>query len=266
MQRDHYTHANREAWNETAPRHAATQLDALHRAFAEPGYSRLDPTFTALLQRLGLQGRAVAQLACNNGRELLSVLNLGAAQGTGFDIAGAFLEQGRALARTAGLTERTEWVEGDLYHIPAHFDGRFDLVFVTIGALGWLPDLEAFYAVVARLLRPGGHFVAYEMHPLLDMCEAYDDQDPPRLFHSYFRRDPYVENDGLDYYSGERYDGKTSYWFHHTLADIIGGALRAGLVLEAFDEYPHDVSDVFASFAGRRVQLPLSYSLVARRA
>ncbi len=41
----------------------------------------------AELKSLDLQGKTIAQFACNNGRELLSAVQLGAAYGVGFYIA-----------------------------------------------------------------------------------------------------------------------------------------------------------------------------------
>ena len=46
------------------------------------------------------------------------------------------------------------------------------LFIVTIGVLGWLPDLDAFFGIVSRLLRTDGQLFIYEMHPILDMFDA----------------------------------------------------------------------------------------------
>ena len=68
------------------------------RASARPGYNRLDETLTARLRALGLEGKSVIQLCCNNGREILSVKNLGAARCVGVDQSAPFLEQAAELA------------------------------------------------------------------------------------------------------------------------------------------------------------------------
>jgi hypothetical protein len=41
--------------------------------------------------------------------------------------------------------------------------------------------------------------------------------------------------------------------------------LKAGLRLESFEEYGHDVSSVFAHFAKLQIRPPLAYTLVARK-
>ncbi len=263
MQTEDYTGANRKAWNTSAAIHAGSQMETLLRGFRQPGYSCLDAIATGLLRDLGLAGRNVAQLCCNNGRELLSIRNLGAADCVGFDIADEFIAQARQLA-AAGNTP-CEFVRSDVYAIPARYDQRFDLVFISIGALGWLPDLPGFLGVVDRLLRPGGALLIYEMHPILDMFNEEDSADPPPLRHSYFRTEPYVESDGLDYYTGTIYDSGPTYWFHHGLAEVVQGVLDVGLILRHLREYGHDISSTFAHFEALAVKPPLCYTLLAEK-
>lgn len=260
MDRDDAVETNRAMWNETAALHEESQLGRLLEAFRDPAFLSLDAHERAVLEELGVAGEAVAQLACNNGRELLSVERLGAGRCVGFDLSDAFIAQARALAAAAG--SRAEFVRSDVYEIPAAYDGAFGLVTVTVGALGWLPDLPAWYGVVRRLLRPGGRLFVYEMHPVLDMFDAEAGLEPR---HSYFRTEPYRDEGAADYYEPERTVAAPSYWFHHTLGDVIGGALRAGLELLRFEEHPHDVSNVYRAFQDGPVVPPMSYTLVARR-
>ncbi len=95
MKRKNFTDANREAWDEAAPLHRGQNMESLLAAFRTPGYSCLDEIETERIQALGVAGKDVAQLCCNNGRELLSVKNMGAARCVGFDGAKGFIEQAR---------------------------------------------------------------------------------------------------------------------------------------------------------------------------
>src|SRR3546814_2111525 len=83
MEAQDYIEANRQSWDEAAPVHAEQKLADLLAGFAKPGYSCLDEIETAILEKIGVEGKAVAQLCCNNGREVLSVVNMGAARGVG---------------------------------------------------------------------------------------------------------------------------------------------------------------------------------------
>src|SRR3546814_7242762 len=75
--------------------------------------------------------------------DLLSVKNLGAASVTGFDFAAAFLDQARELAAAGGL--EATFVQSAIARIPEDHNRRFDLALVTIGVLGWMPDLPEFF-------------------------------------------------------------------------------------------------------------------------
>lgn len=265
MSGDPYREANRKAWNQTAPYHRAdAQYARLLAGFRDPGFSCLDAVATDLLQGIGVVGKDVAQLCCNNGRELISVERLGAARCVGFDAASAFLEQARELAAVAGAA--CDFVETDVYEIPARFDGAFDLVYITVGVVGWMPDLDGFFRVAGRLLRPGGRFFAYEQHPILDMFEPERDGDPHEPVVSYFETEALGEDASLDYYGNAQYAAETSYWFVHPLGDVVTACLDRGFALEHLREYPHNVSsDNYGIYENRKAQFPLSYSLIARK-
>jgi|GEM_PF-5145744 hypothetical protein len=83
-----YNKANKEAWEEAFAKH-------------QQGYKE-DDARTALL-KIGLEGKTVAQFCCNNGRELLTLLNMGADAGTGFDITENFTNEGRRIKRCGRL-------------------------------------------------------------------------------------------------------------------------------------------------------------------
>jgi len=263
MNRKDVTSANREAWEEAAPLHRAQNMERLTAAFREPGYSCLDEVETARLLALGVAGKDVAQLCCNNGRELLSVENLGARRCVGFDGAEGFIEQARELAAAGGLA--CEFVCTDIYEVPADYNTSFDLVTITIGVLSWMPDLPGFLAVAARLLRPGGALFIYEQHPILDMIEPGRAEEPVAWDYSYFRREPFVDLDGLDYYGGETYEAKPLTSFHHRLSDVIMAGLACGLAVEHIEELPGHISNSWYNVERQGPKLPMSYTLVLRQ-
>ncbi len=261
--RQQYVAANRESWNESAPRHAERNLEELVAKFSKPGHSCLDAVETAKLKALGVEVSDVGQLCCNNGQELVSVKNLGAARCVGFDNADAFLEQARRIAAAAGVA--VEFHHGDIHEIPAQYDANFDILYVTIGALCWMPRLVDFFAVADRLLRPGGAILVYEHHPILAMWDPFDDVEPPLWKHSYFKQDPWIDTDGLDYFDGQSYESKPLYTFQHTLSEILMACIDNRLVIEHFEEFSHDLSPSYGHLERLDAKLPLSYTLVARK-
>ncbi len=258
-----YAAANRAAWDEVAPIHARQNQERLLAAFRQPGYSCLEPVETELLREIGIEGKDAAQLCCNNGREILSVKNLGAGRCVGFDFSARFLAQARALAAAGGID--CDFVETEITRVPPDYDAAFDRVLITIGVLGWMPDLAAFFAVPARLLRPGGLVFIHEQHPALYMFEPGDPVDPPRLHYSYFNQGVYEDKDGLDYYGRSDYGARPNYWFPHKLSDLITAALGQGLELTHFEERPEDISMAFPELGAAALRPPMSFTMLLRK-
>lgn len=258
-----FTAANRAAWQEAAPIHGQQNQARLIEEFSRPGFSCLDQVETSRLVALGVEGRDVAQICCNNGQELLSIKNMGAARCVGFDGAQGFVDQGRELAKAGGLD--VEFVCTDVYDIDDGFARCFDLVTITIGVLGWMPDLQRFFSVVAKLIKPGGALFIYEQHPILEMIEPGDADAPIVWELSYFNKKPYVETGGFDYYGGEKYDAKPATSFSHTMAEIVMAGIDNGLAVEHFEEFPHHISNTWWNMENSGIGLPMCYTLVLRK-
>ena len=82
-----YINGNKQAWEEGfVHRRAGWGEDHAHllSTLTLPIFNQ---DVIAELKSLDLQGKTIAQFACNNGRELLSAMQLGSAYGVGFDIA-----------------------------------------------------------------------------------------------------------------------------------------------------------------------------------
>ena len=256
-----FTDANREAWDEAAPVHEKANQARLLEAFSKPGFSTLDAHCLDRLNEIGIQGKSIAHVCCNNGRELLSLKNLGAGSCVGFDASRAFIAQARALADASGNTD-VAFVTTDVYDIAPGHAGPYDIVLSTIGVIGWMPDLPGFFQVLARLTRSGGHLFMEETHPVLLMYEEGEDNAPSYLEYSYFKQEPWVETSGLDYYQGTKYPSKPNYAFPHTLADIMMAAIEAGFVLRHFAELAFDISNFCADLEHTQANPPMGMTMV----
>jgi SAM-dependent methyltransferase len=258
-----FTAANRAAWEEAAPIHRRHNQARLLEAFSQSGFSCLDTVETGILKSLKVAGKDVAQVCCNNGRELLSVKNMGAARCVGFDGAQAFLDQGKELATAAKLD--VEFVCCDVYEIDDAYRHKFDLVTITIGVLSWMPDIDLFFSCVADLVKPGGVIFIYEQHPIVEMFKPAGPDEPVEWELSYFRDQPYVETSGLDYYGGETYEAKPVTSFIHKISAVVMAAIGQGLSIEEFAEYPHHISNTWWNIEKSDIGLPMCYSLVLRK-
>ena len=67
-------------------------------------------------------------------------------------------------------------MQADLYDAPAAIPkaAAFDMVFVTWGAIVWLPDIYRWAEIVCHFLKPGGSLYLAEVHPA---AMVFDDAD-----------------------------------------------------------------------------------------
>jgi len=98
---------NREAWNEATVYHRKARNNALHGGFKKPDFTTFDRDCDEILirelKKIDFKDKIIAQLPCNNGRELLSLMKFGAAKGIGFDISDAAISEANELKAIAGL-------------------------------------------------------------------------------------------------------------------------------------------------------------------
>ena len=258
---------NKAAWEEAFDRRSAGFGENHAQRLQHEPWAFLEPPVVEALKQMGLSGGSVAQFCCNNGRELMSVVkNTGAREGVGFDIAGNILAQARQIAAEAGVP--CTFVEGDVCEAPAAYDGRFDLILVTVGALCWMERLQPFFDRVATCLKAGGRLLIHESHPVTGMFavpqeEAFDPAEPARICYSYFKAEPFVDTYGMVYLTGEAYESKPFTSFVHTLGGIVTAAAESGLRITRLREYDTDLSGDTEALSQKGV--PLSYLLLAEK-
>jgi len=80
---------------------------------------------------------------------------------TGVDLSDELMERGEVYARRAGVDDRVSFRKGDAQQIPFP-DGSLDLVVSTLSLHHW-SDPVAVLNEVARVLRPGGSFLIFDL-------------------------------------------------------------------------------------------------------
>jgi ubiquinone/menaquinone biosynthesis C-methylase UbiE len=261
-----YTEANREAWNEVMPLHQKAAQEKLDQSFMQPGYIRLLDHEVDALRRIEIEGKNVAHLCCNNGIELMSIKNLGAGECVGFDISDSAIQEAQERVRKTGID--CLFVRTDVYDISAEYENRFDMVYVSAGGLGWMPDLRLFFQKAASLLKENGRVFLHEIHPFVEMLptEGDDPSELLRIVEPYFKDDPYIEYGDLDYIGGTSYSSdKPQYWFVHKLSDIIMGMVQSGIAIEQFIEYEKDISAGHKQIEQAQAGVPLSFIMIGKK-
>src|SRR5690349_12956971 len=123
-----------------------------------------------------VRGLRILHLQCHFGCDSLTLAQRGA-EVVGLDFSRAAIGAARNLAAELGLTAQARFVEADLYDAPAAVAGpaSFDRVFVTWGAISWLPDIAWWARIVAHFLKPGGSLYLADGHP---SALVFDDAAP----------------------------------------------------------------------------------------
>jgi SAM-dependent methyltransferase len=255
---------NRAAWNEAAQSYAAKLDETI--ASLRAARSSLHPLERANLADLADWCECAIHLQCASGRDTLSLWLEGASRVVGIDISDLHIENAQRLA--AALNAPAMFYRCDLLDAPHELDGTADLVYTGRGALCWLHDIDAWAAVVLRLLRPGGILHVLDDHPLSWLFDV----DADRLVPS-----------GYDYFSlaadssrgwpasyltlavpDERQAVKHERQW--TLAQIHQALVGAGLIVEQLGEHPESYWDPFPNLPDEiRRTIPNSFTVVARK-
>ncbi len=262
--------ANRSAWNEGATQYTKELKSS--RDFLLAGRSNIHPIERRNLARYGSLAdwcRTAIHLQCAGGRDTLSLANEGAQRVIGVDISDLMVKNARELARLTGI--EATFYRCDVLEAPHELDGTADLVYTGRGALCWLHDLDAWAAVVHRLLKPGGVLSLFDGHPVQWLFR----EDSPTLEIA----------DGARYFGYavsdkgwcEQYIGKIDgmeaneesrkYEHNWTLADVVQAVIDSGLVVDVLGEHPEDFWEAFPALpAAERERIPNTFSLCARKA
>lgn len=263
---DQYIEGNKAAWEEAFEnRHASWGADITERVRTEE-YPFFNEETKNVLKKLPTEGAMVGQFCCNNGRELLSLVKSGKARkGIGFDIAENQVAFANEKAKELHLPCTFEAV--NIYDIDDRYREQLDLALITIGVFCWFNDLDRFFSVVAKCMKPGAVIVINEQHPFTNMLavegeELYVPEHKTACHYSYFEHE-WTGNEGMYYMTQKRYRSKTFTDYTHPLSEIISGMCSNGIVVTGLQEFDYDLSGGFGSLD--RCGFPLSMIILGRK-
>ena len=209
--------ANRRWWDAAAPAY-----------LAEHGHDLGDVDFLWCPEGLRegdahllgeVAGRRVLEIGCGSAACSRWLARAGA-RPVALDLSAGMLARAAELNRSTGIA--VPLVQADAEALPLA-DASVDLACSAFGGLPFIADVEGALREVARVLRPGGRFVASVNHPMRWPFPDSPDPDDLRINGSYFDRTPYVETDD---------HGDAVYVEHHrTVGDWVRAVVGAGLVL-----------------------------------
>ncbi len=260
-----YIQSNKEAWEESFDHRYPNWGDDIYKTLKSESLPFFSDDVREELKKIDFSNKSVAQFCCNNGRELLSLMQLGPANGVGFDIAENIIGQAIDTANKVNQTN-CRFVACNILEIDPKYYNSFDFIMFTIGAITWFEDLGQLLKKVALCLKPGGIFFINDYHPFIGMLpmpgeEEFDSEQKNRIMYSYFRKEPWIENSGMGYISPE-FESKTFTSFSHTMSDLINASIQNGMQIKSLQEYNYDVgmTDVYNGLG-----YPLSFILIAKK-
>ena len=221
-----------------------------------------------------VRGRRLLHLQCHFGLDTLCLARLGA-RVTGLDFAPSAIGKARELAAEAGI--EAHFVEGNVYDAPRLIGERFDLVYVTWGAICWLPDIAGWARIVAEMLEPGGFLYLLEGHPFALALDQPTSEAPLQPTFDYFQGGaPLIFQDETTYADPIfRVVNREAHEWNHPLSAILNALGAAGLRLDWLHEHDciawqlykclQEGADRMFRLAAGRPSLPLSFSLKATR-
>lgn len=244
---------NREIWNKIAVEgdkyfHALSDHEI---AEAQAGKVRIKvtPTLWVPADWIGdVTGKTVLCLACGGGQQA-PLLAAAGANVTVYDISEEQLKRDQEAAVKHELSIRI--VQGDIADMKDLISEQFELV-INPCSVCYSPDPSKIWSEVFRVLNPGGRFITGWIKPVNYLFDPIAMEEDHNLIVS--RKIPHSDAN-LDETEREQILGNIRpVEFGHSLSQLIGGQIEAGLSLIGFyedrwgdDDLLSDHIDVFAA-------------------
>lgn len=259
-----YIEINRKSWNNKTDIHFNSGFYD-NESFIK-GRNSLNSIELTLLG--DIKGKSILQLQCHFGQDTISLDRLGA-RATGMDLSDKSIERANELAviTKSGAT----FICCDIYELPQYLDKKFDIVFTSYGAIGWLPDLNKWAKVISQFLKPDGTFIFVEFHPVVWMF----DDNFAKIKYNYFNTGPIVESTEGTYADENASINEEYIMWNHPISEVVNSLIKNDLQinsLKEFDYSPYNCFNETVEFAPNRFRIkhlgnkiPMVYSIVATK-
>jgi SAM-dependent methyltransferase len=175
-------------------------------------------------------------LQCNTGADTILLARMGVSA-VGVDLVPDNIRYAKKMAEDLRVTN-VDFIESDIMELMDKHNEKYDVVFVSEGAVGWLPDLRKWGKTIRHLLRDDGFFYVFDSHPFyLAFDEKKLGEEIYDIKYPYFGKTPDVD-DSIGGYASEPKTGVQAYFWMYTVSDLINCLTDAGLHIEFFHEFP----------------------------
>lgn len=209
--------ANRRDWDRNAAswRRMRDRDGIWRRLLDEPELAFEGGAFEQIQRHLGdLEDRDTCVIGSGDNYATFALAGCGATV-TSVDISQKQLDVAADRANELGLS--VEFVRADAAGLRGVDDDAFELVASTNGFFVWIADLDALFGSVRRVLRRGGHYIFYDIHPFI---RPFSGRGPAmEMVKPYWSTGPFRDEE-----SG-------TYEYNWTISDLANSLLRSGLTL-----------------------------------
>lgn len=259
-----YITINRQSWNNRTDTHVNSLFYDLS-GFMK-GKSSLNDIELSLLG--DIKDKSILHLQCHFGQDTISLSRLGAVA-TGVDLSDKAIEYAKKIA--TDLNTNTRFICCNIYDLPEYLNEQFDIVYTSYGTIGWLPDLDAWAAIISKFLKPGGKFVFVEFHAVVWMF----DDNFESIAYNYFNSGPIFETENGTYANRDAEITQKSVMWNHSLSEVFSSLMNHKLQISSFNEYDYSPYNCFLktiepepgkfriSHLGEKI--PMLFSIVAEK-
>jgi ubiquinone/menaquinone biosynthesis C-methylase UbiE len=223
---DDMNQANQRYWDAMAPDwQALRDQDLLWRQCPQQPELAFEGEALAMIRHYvgDLHGKRTCVVGSGDNYAAFALAGIGA-RVTSTDISAQQLAVARTRAEQLGLD--ITFVRADAIILDGIGEEEFDLVCSSNGFFVWIAEPGRVFQQVQRVLRPGGFYIFYDIHPFL---RPWKDQTTPlEMERPYTATGPF-ECEG---------SGQTNYQFHWRISDLINPLLDSGLILRKLVESP----------------------------
>ena len=259
-----YIEINKKSWNRKTAYHLKSDFYDVE-GFLK-GNSSLNEIELTLLD--DVEGKSILHLQCHFGQDTISLGRLGA-KTTGIDLSDKAIESARKLSRKAGI--EASFICCDIYDLPNHLNGKFDIVYTSYGTIGWLPDLDKWAEIISKYLKPKGKFVFVEFHPVVWMF----DNNFKKIDYNYLNAGAIIETESGTYADKKADINQEYVMWNHGMSEVLNSLIKNGLIIKSLNEYdysPYDCFNKTIEFEPKKYRIkhlgnkiPMVYSIVAEK-
>lgn len=248
------TKAADEAWNSGAYE-AWLNRFGLPEEWAERIKRDPQTRIASLLSYIGnVEGKRIINLLGSHGTKAIAMGLLGA-DVTVVDISKENARYAKEVAGSAGIS--LHYIIADVLNMPKEVLSRdFDLVFMELGILHYFIDLEPLAHVVSELLKPGGHVIVQDFHPVSTKLLTSAGKKH-KVTGNYFDKTLTAVNVAFSKYETSSSEQKVVYERKWTLGEIVNAFADAGLFIRRLDEHPN--------FKINDIGIPKTFTLLAEK-